>query len=73
MAKKIQIGLLGSTGKMGVAIRQLLKSNSDFNALVEICTKPTGDFDLSFSDLKKVSDKPLNQVDVWIDFPRPEG
>lgn len=73
MAKKIQIGLLGSTGKMGVAIRQLLKSNSDFNALVEICTKPTGDFDLSFSDLKKVSDKTLKQVDVWIDFSRPEG
>lgn len=73
MAKKIQIGLFGSTGKMGVAIRQLLKSNRDFNGLIEICNQPTGDFNFSFSDLKKVSEKNLKQVDVWIDFSRPEG
>lgn len=73
MAKKINVGLFGSTGKMGVAIRQLLKNNGDFNALVEISSKPTGDFVFSFSDLKKVSEKTLKQVDVWIDFSRPAG
>ncbi|MES2802529.1 MAG: 4-hydroxy-tetrahydrodipicolinate reductase [Bdellovibrionota bacterium] len=73
MAKKIKLGLLGSTGKMGVAIRQLLKHNSDIKPFLEICRKPTGDFDFSFSDLKKVSQAHLKQVDVWIDFSRPEG
>ena len=73
MAKKIKLGLFGSTGKMGVAIRQLLKSDSDFSAFVEVCSKPTGDFDSSYSDLKKVPANTLKQVDVWIDFSRPEG
>lgn len=73
MAKKINIGLFGSTGKMGVVIRQLLKKNSEFNALIEVCSKPTGDFDFSYSDLKKISEQNLKKIDVWIDFSRPEG
>lgn len=73
MAKKIKLGLFGSTGKMGVAIRQLLKNDRDFSPLVEVCSQPTGDFEESFSDLKKIPAATLKQVDVWIDFSRPEG
>lgn len=73
MAKKIKLGLFGSTGKMGVAIRQLLKNDSDLSAFVEVGSQATGDFDSSFSDLKKIPQATLKQVDVWIDFSRPEG
>lgn len=73
MAKKIKLGLFGSTGKMGVAIRSLLKHDNDISAFVEVCAHPTGDFDFSYSDLKKIPAATLKQVDVWIDFSRPEG
>lgn len=73
MAKKIKVGLLGSTGKMGVAIRTLLKNDSDLSAFVEVCSKPTSDFELSYSAIKKIPAATLKQIDVWIDFSRPEG
>lgn len=73
MAKKIKLGLFGSTGKMGVAIRQLVKNSSDFSPFLEICSHATGDFDLSYSELSEISEQTLKQVDVWIDFSRPEG
>lgn len=73
MAAKLKLGLLGSSGKMGVAIRQLLKSQTDFTAFIEVCSKPTGDFAFSFSEIVKIPEKTLKQVDVWIDFSRPEG
>lgn len=73
MAKKLKLGLLGSSGKMGVAIRQLLKSNSDFIAFLEVCSEPTGDFSESYSAIQKIPEKALKQVDVWIDFSRPDG
>ncbi|AZZ35350.1 4-hydroxy-tetrahydrodipicolinate reductase [Bdellovibrio sp. qaytius] len=73
MAKKIKLGLFGSTGKMGVAIRQLIKNSSEFNAFLEVCSKPTGDFDLSYINLDEISQQTFKQVDVWIDFSRPEG
>ena len=73
MAKKIKLGLFGSTGKMGVAIRQLVNASSEFTAFVEVCGKPTGEFENSFSSLKKISPKTLKEVDVWIEFSRPEG
>lgn len=70
---KINLGLFGSSGKMGVALRQLIKADDDFKALVEIASKPTGDFAASFTDISKVPVSTLKQVDVWIDFSRPEG
>ena len=73
MAKKIKLGLLGSTGKMGVAIRTLLRNDSDLSAFVEVCSKPTGVFDSSYANVKKIPAATLKQVDVWIDFSRPEG
>lgn len=73
MAKKIKLALFGSTGKMGVAIRTLLKNDNDFSAFVEVCSKPTGDFDLSYSNLNKIPQSTLKQIDVWIDFSHPEG
>ena len=73
MAKKLKLGLLGSSGKMGVAIRQLLKNDREISAFVEIAGSPTGDFESSYKDLKKIPQATLKQVDVWIDFSRPEG
>lgn len=70
---KIKLGLFGSCGKMGAAIRQLVKTHKEFTPLVEIASEATGDFDESFTSLKKVPAKILKQVDVWIDFSRPEG
>lgn len=72
MAAKIKLGLLGSSGKMGLAIRNLLKQNSAISCYLEICSKPTGDFDFSFSKLSKAAAQ-LKNVDVWIDFSRPEA
>lgn len=73
MSKKIKLALFGSTGKMGVAIRSLLKTDHDLSAFVEVCSKPTGDFESSYSDLKEIPAATLKQIDVWIDFSRPEG
>ncbi len=70
---KIKLGLFGSTGKMGAAIRQLIKAGNDFTPFVEIASKPTGDFNLSYVSLDEISQQTLKQVDVWIDFSRPEG
>ena len=70
--KKIYIGVLGSSGKMGQALRSLLKNNKELISFVEVTRTATQDFENSFTDLNLVSPLILAQVDVWIDFSRPE-
>jgi len=73
MSEKINLGLFGSQGKMGVAIRQLLKLNPEINPFIEITQKPTEEFTLTYKSVYEVNLETLKSVDVWIDFSRPEG
>lgn len=73
MTKKIKVGLLGSSGKMGLVLRSVLKNDSACELFLEICSVPTHDFTLSFSSPFEIAQETLKQVDVWIDFSQPEG
>ncbi|MFN3695822.1 MAG: 4-hydroxy-tetrahydrodipicolinate reductase [Pseudobdellovibrio sp.] len=73
MNPKIKIGLLGSQGKMGLSIRQLLKFEEQIHPFIEIAKRPSDEFTLSYKSIHEVSVETLKAVDVWIDFSRPEG
>jgi 4-hydroxy-tetrahydrodipicolinate reductase len=59
--KKLRIGLLGSTGRMGQEITQVISQNKRVS--------------LHYSPLRaeKWSEKKAREVDVWIDFSSPEA
>lgn len=59
--KKLKIGLLGSTGRMGTEISRLVEASRE----VEISLAPKKKSQLKSADFKK--------VDVWIDFTLPEA
>ncbi len=65
--KKINLGLIGASGKMGKAIRGCLK-DSNFVPLVAISSKKCAEFKYQFDDISKVTDGLAQQVDVWIEF-----
>lgn len=76
-SSQIKLGLYGSTGKMGHAVRELIKKNAafenQFHLYLEVSSQPSLDFDLSYTTLAQISDEILKQVDVWIDFSQPDG
>ncbi len=59
--KKIKLGLLGSSGRMGQEVLKAISSN--FEVIFELDSK-------NFSQFLKLKNKP--SVDVWIDFSQPE-
>ncbi len=65
--KKINIGLLGASGKMGLAVRSCLK-NSNFIPYIAISSKNCPEFKNHFSDVSLVPDDLATKVDVWLDF-----
>ncbi len=73
--KKINIGLLGASGKMGLALRSCLKRKEFrvFNPFIAVSTKSCEDFAFSVSSLEKVESDLLKQVNVWIEFSSPES
>lgn len=71
--KKLKLGLLGSSGKMGSAIRQIIKNYSRIECFAEICSHPTGAFLQSHRGVYEMDAKDLKQIDVWIDFSQPEA
>jgi len=71
--KKINLGLIGASGKMGIAIRECLKKNPKFVPFVCLSSKNCPDFKNHFSTLSEVPIKLLNQVHVWIEFTSPEN
>ena len=60
--KKIKLGLLGSTGRMGAEVKKLV-DNKNFELVCELDSK---NFDAFLKSKKTVT------VDVWIDFSTPE-
>lgn len=70
---KLNIGVLGSSGKMGLAIEQMLLANKNFIPLLAIGKTKSPLFHTTRSSLKKADQKLLKKIDVWIDFSSPEG
>ena len=56
MSKKLKIGLLGASGRMGLEIQNLIKVSKDFELTYAPSSKDVW------------NDKRAQTVDVWIDF-----
>ena len=69
--KKIKIGLLGASGKMGTSIRKSLDSKY-FTPFLAVSSKSCDEFAFTVASLKNVEEEILDQVDVWVDFSSPE-
>jgi 4-hydroxy-tetrahydrodipicolinate reductase len=65
--KKINLGLIGASGKMGTAIRDCLKG-SQFVPFVAISSKDCADFKYRFEKTSDIPDAVTKKVDVWIEF-----
>lgn len=65
--KKMNLGLIGCSGKMGLALRSCLKG-SGFVPFVAISSKECAEFKHQFTNLKTLTDEVANKVDVWIEF-----
>ncbi len=65
--KKINLGLIGASGKMGTAIRDCLKG-SQFIPLVAISSKECPDFKYRFEKTCDIPKAITKKVDVWIEF-----
>ena len=65
--KKINLGLIGASGKMGTAIRDCLKG-SQFIPFVAISSKECPDFKHQFKTTTEIPKKVSEKVDVWIEF-----
>jgi 4-hydroxy-tetrahydrodipicolinate reductase len=69
--KKIRLGLVGASGKMGLALRHMLHSTEFSNVVtpfIAVSSKVCSEFSFSITSLKNVETEILEQVDVWIDF-----
>ncbi len=69
--KKMKVGLLGASGKMGLSVRKSLKENF-FTPFLAVSSKNCDEFVFTVADLKNVEIEILDQVDVWLDFSSPE-
>lgn len=69
--KKINLGLLGASGKMGKSIRQTI-DQSNFIPFLAVSSKNCDEFTFTVTSLENVEPEILQQVDVWIDFSSPE-
>ena len=65
--KKMNLGLIGCSGKMGLAIRSCLKGSA-FVPFVAISSKKCDEFKYQYTNLKMLTADVAEKVDVWIDF-----
>lgn len=65
--KKINLGLIGASGKMGQAIRSCLKG-SGFLPLVAVSSKDCTEFQFCFHNIEDIPKTIFKKVDVWIEF-----
>jgi 4-hydroxy-tetrahydrodipicolinate reductase len=73
---KIKLGLFGGSGKMGIAVEQMLLSYKGKNEIVPflfIGKGASSAFSIDANNINNVEDEVLNDVDVWIEFTSPEG
>lgn len=72
--KKIKIGLLGASGKMGQAIQKIAgQQRNTFELFLAVSKTIQPDFIFTVENLNNTEEEILNQVDVWIDFTSAEG
>lgn len=74
--KKINIGLFGADGKMGLAVQDMLavvKTNNQLIPFLYIGVGSSDKFSFSAENINAVEKDLLNDVDVWIEFSSPEG
>lgn len=71
----IKIGLLGSSGKMGLSVENLISADSKkrFFPYLAVGRQTSDVFAITAADLKNTEAEVLEDVDVWIDFSSPEG
>ncbi len=65
--KKINLGLIGASGKMGTAIRSCLKG-SNFSPLIAVSSKECPDFKFRFNKTSDIPKDLFKKIDVWIEF-----
>lgn len=65
--KKINLGLIGASGKMGTAIRSCLKGSS-FVPFVAVSSKECPDFKFQYEKTADIPKALFKKVDVWIEF-----
>lgn len=70
--KRLNLGLLGASGKMGKAV-QSLAVDFDFNLFIAVSRQTCDDFVFSVTKLQDIENDILEQVDVWIDFSSSQG
>jgi len=68
--KKIKIGLLGASGKMGQALRQSFGKN--FIPQLAVSSQNCPEFKIQKKSISDLTSQDFKAVDVWIDFTRPE-
>lgn len=70
MKKKLKVGLVGASGRMGQEIAEVLKTNNDFDLYLAVCRQA------SLAEFAYTCSTPLcseaKEVDIWIDFSGPE-
>lgn len=70
MKKKLKVGLVGASGRMGQEIAEILKSNAAFELHLAVCrTTSLAEFAYTRPSPQCAEAK---EVDIWIDFSSPE-
>jgi 4-hydroxy-tetrahydrodipicolinate reductase len=70
--KKIRLGLLGASGKMGLALRSVLSRQRGFSLSLAVSSKETPEFKSHYQNVNDLDPDSFRQVDVWIDFTNPD-
>lgn len=70
MKKKLKVGLVGASGRMGQEIAEILKTKNNFELYLAVCRKA------SLAEFTYTRQTPqcaeAKEVDIWIDFSGPE-
>ncbi|WP_413289526.1 4-hydroxy-tetrahydrodipicolinate reductase [Bdellovibrio sp. HCB337] len=71
MKKKLKVGLVGASGRMGQEIAEILKTKNNFELHLAVCRQASL---AEFAYTRQTPSCPeAKEVDVWIDFSSPEG
>jgi len=70
MKKKMKVGLVGASGRMGQEITEILKTKNNLELFLAVCRKSSL---AEFTYTRETPNCPeAKEVDIWIDFSGPE-
>ena len=70
MKKKLKVGLVGASGRMGQEITEILKTKNNLELYLAVCRKSSL---AEFAYTRQTPNCPeAKDVDIWIDFSGPE-